>query len=413
MANHDCSASPEPCPHGSLAEHRAGSDAICLDRVSFGYPAVRGTPERPLALRDVTLHVEQGCSLGIIGPNGAGKTTLLKIILGLLDGFRGNVKVLGMSPLAACRQGGIVGYVPQRHDAEWRFPLTVRQVVRMGLIGKTGLLRWYSCADRQYVEQLMEQLGIAALADQPIGDLSGGQQQRRFIARALAAKPKILILDEPLVGVDEAGQRQFAELSHRLHHGLLDGASNGSANGSASASPLTLVIVSHDIRAIAASCSRVACLNQTIHYHDSPAGLTGGVLRSFSTRGFVGAASRGTVGHECGLKVRCYGRGVVQREDCHPPAASALPLTTWAKDVSGKALAAGGLPLTSLAQVVSGKPPAASALPLTSLAKYGERQGASRRGVAILSGPRHSDDTGLQTALVPDRATGRTDETSC
>jgi zinc transport system ATP-binding protein len=300
MATHDCSAGPEPCPHGSLAEHRAGSDAICLDRVSFGYPAVRGTPDRPLALRDVTLHVEQGCSLGIIGPNGAGKTTLLKIILGLLDGFRGNVKVLGMSPQAACRQGGIVGYVPQRHDAEWRFPLTVRQVVRMGLIGKTGLLRWYSRADRQYVEQLMDQLGIAALADQPIGDLSGGQQQRCFIARALAAKPKILILDEPLVGVDEAGQRQFAELSHRLHHGLLDsglldsglldsglldsglldsGLLDGATNGSASVSPLTLVIVSHDIRAIAASCSRVACLNQTIHYHDSPAGLTEEVLR--------------------------------------------------------------------------------------------------------------------------------------
>jgi len=275
MGIHDCSAGPEPCPHGSLAEHRAESDAICLDRVSFGYPSVRGTPDRPLALRDVTLHVEQGCSLGIIGPNGAGKTTLLKIILGLLDGFRGNVKVLGMTPRAACRRGDIVGYVPQRHDAEWRFPLTVRQVVRMGLIGKTGLLRWYSRTDREYVEQLMNQLGIAALADRPIGDLSGGQQQRCFIARALAAQPKILILDEPLVGVDEGGQRQFAELSHRLHHGLLDGAANDSGSGSS----LTLVIVSHDIRAIAASCSRVACLNQTIHYHDSPAGLTEEVLR--------------------------------------------------------------------------------------------------------------------------------------
>ena len=244
--------------------------------MSFGYPSVRGTPERPLALRDVTLHVEQGCSLGIIGPNGAGKTTLLKIILGLLDGFRGSAKVLGMTPWEACRRGGIVGYVPQRHDAEWRFPLTVRQVVRMGLIGKTGLLRWYSRADRQYVEQIMEQLGIASFADRPIGDLSGGQQQRCFIARALAAKPKILILDEPLVGVDEAGQQQFAELSRRLHHGLHV---SDPVAGSADGSTLTLVIVSHDIRAIAASCSRVACLNQTIHYHDSPAGLTEDVLR--------------------------------------------------------------------------------------------------------------------------------------
>jgi zinc transport system ATP-binding protein len=159
----------------------------------------------------------------------------------------------------------MIGYVPQRHGAEWRFPLTVRQVVRMGLVGKTGVLRWYSQADRRHVEMLMEQLGIAALADRPIGDLSGGQQQRCFIARALAPKPRILILDEPLVGIDEAGQQQFAELCARLHAGL--------------ASKLTLVIVSHDIRAIAASCSRVACLNQTIHYHDSPAGLTEEVLR--------------------------------------------------------------------------------------------------------------------------------------
>ena len=134
------------------------------------------------------MHVEQGCSLGIIGPNGAGKTTLLKIMLGLLDGYTGSVKVLGLTPREACRRGGLVGYVPQRHDAEWRFPLTVRQVVRMGLIGKTGLLRWYSRGDRQYVEQLMEQLGIAGLADQPIGDLSGGQQQRCFIARALGGE---------------------------------------------------------------------------------------------------------------------------------------------------------------------------------------------------------------------------------
>jgi len=248
---------------GSLAEHRPVADAICLDHVSFGYPETEAGAERLLALRDVTLHVPQGCSLGIIGPNGAGKTTLLKIILGLLDGFQGEARVLGMPPRAACRRGDVVGYVPQRHGVEWRFPLTVRQVVRLGLVGKTGLLRRYRPTDLEYVEQLLDELGIAAWADRPIGQLSGGQQQRCFMARALAPRPKILILDEPLVGVDEGGQRQFAELSQRLHQQL----------------NLTLVIVSHDLRAIATSCSQVACLNQTIHYHDSPAGLTEEVLR--------------------------------------------------------------------------------------------------------------------------------------
>ena len=211
----------------------------------------------------MTLHVEQGCRLGIIGPNGAGKTTLLKIMLGLLEGYSGVVRLMERSPAEACRRGGIVGYVPQRHETEWRFPVTVRQVVRMGLVGKAGLFRRYARDDLVYVEQLLERLGIASLAERPIGDLSGGQQQRAFMARALAAKPKILILDEPLVGIDEAGQQQFAELMRDLHRSL----------------ELTLVIVSHDIRAIASGCTRVACLNQTIHYHDSPAGLTEEVLR--------------------------------------------------------------------------------------------------------------------------------------
>ncbi len=251
------------CPHGSLAEHRARTDAICLDRVSFSYDNTAADDGARLVLRDVKLHIEQGCSLGIIGPNGAGKTTLLKIMLGLLDGYSGSVRIMGLSPVAACRRGGIVGYVPQRHETEWRFPVTVRQVARMGLVGKTGLFRWHSRDDRNYVEQLLERVGIAALADRPIGQLSGGQQQRCFMARALAARPKILVLDEPLVGIDKAGQQQFAELSHSLHESL----------------DLTMVIVSHDIRAIAAGCTRVACLNQTIHYHDSPAGLTEDVLR--------------------------------------------------------------------------------------------------------------------------------------
>ena len=108
----------------------------------------------------------------------------------------------------------------------------------------------------------------------------------------MAAKPKILILDEPLVGVDEAGQQQFAELSRRLHAGLQspsEGPRDGTDGDWRRESKLTLVIVSHDIRAIAASCSRVACLNQTIHYHDSPAGLTEEVLaRGVSARDFFG-----------------------------------------------------------------------------------------------------------------------------
>ena len=257
------------CTHGSLAEHHPRTDAICVDRVSFRYPGSRrasaeGDNARSggLVLRDVTLHVEQGCNLGIIGPNGAGKTTLLKIMLGQLTGYTGSVSIFGLPPRDACRRGNLIGYVPQRHDAEWRFPVTGLQVVKMGLVGKTGLFRFFSREDREYASHIMQRVGVADLRDRPIGDLSGGQQQRLFIARALVAKPRILVFDEPTIGIDEAGQRQFATLLHELHESL----------------GLTIVIVSHDLQAIAASCNRVACLRQTIHYHDSPKGLTREVL---------------------------------------------------------------------------------------------------------------------------------------
>ena len=200
--------------------------------------------------------------MGIIGPNGAGKTTLLKIMLGLLEGYEGSVRVMGMSPAAACRRGAIIGYVPQQRETELRFPVTVRQVVRMGLVGKTGLFRRYARDDLAYVEQLMERVGIAALADRPIGDLSGGQQQRPLHGPSAGGQAQAADSRRAAGRHRRGGQRQFAELSHDLHRSL----------------DLTLVIVSHDLRAIATGCTRVACLNQTIHYHDSPAGLTEDVL---------------------------------------------------------------------------------------------------------------------------------------
>jgi zinc transport system ATP-binding protein len=251
------------CTHdqgSSLARHDQ-QDMVCLDRVSYRYTG--GERSDRWALLNVTLHVEQGSSLGIIGPNGAGKTTLIKIVLGLLSNYEGSVRVDGLSPQQACRRGDVIGYVPQRHEAEWKFPVTARQVVAMGLVGKTGILRRHRREDLQYVDHVMQRVGVAALGQRPINELSGGQQQRLFIARALAPRPKVLIFDEPTVGIDEAGQRQFAELIHELNQAL----------------DLTILIVSHDIRAIAAGCDRVACLNQTIHYHDAPTGLSSDVLR--------------------------------------------------------------------------------------------------------------------------------------
>lgn len=244
------------CSHGPLDEHHPGVDAICVDHVSYRYGNVQ-------ALRDVSLHVAQGCVLGVIGPNGGGKTTLLKILLGQLQDYEGKVQVMGRAPEEVSRRGDVVGYVPQHHAFERRFPVSVRQVVRMGLVGKTGLFRRYRREDLDRAESLLGQVGIAHLAERPIGDLSGGQQQRAFIARALAPGPQVLLMDEPTVGIDVAGQQQFADLIHRLHDEL----------------GLTVMIVSHDLRSVASSCEKVACLARTVHFHDAPEGLTPALLQ--------------------------------------------------------------------------------------------------------------------------------------
>jgi ABC-type Mn2+/Zn2+ transport system ATPase subunit len=256
--------------HSGLGHHDPKGDVVCIENVSFSYqrrPAKRpaaGAMADDWALRDITLHVERGANVGIIGPNGAGKTTLLRIVVGLLEPSAGSVSLMGMKPRAACRRGNVLGYVPQRSSAEWRFPLSVRQVVQMGLCGKTGLLRRYSREDIEYADHMMERAGVADLATRPAGELSGGQQQRLLIARSLVARPTLLILDEPMSGIDEPGQEEIAGLIRELHQSL----------------KLTVLIVSHDIETLAAGCSKVACINKTIHYHDVPERLTPEVLRS-------------------------------------------------------------------------------------------------------------------------------------
>jgi len=238
-----------------LALHKGAEDVLCVSDVSFAY-------DHRVALEHITLHVKRGATLGIIGPNGGGKSTLMKIMLGVLTPDSGSVTVLGRPPLEACAAGGLVGYVPQRHAIDWSFPVTVRQVVLLGRIGRKKLFGGFTREDRDGVVEALAAVDMADLADRPIGDLSGGQQQRVFIARALIAKPKILFLDEPTTGIDQHGQEQFAQLLQNLKNQF----------------GLTLVMVSHDLRAVVATCDRVACLNKTLHYHDTPRSLSREVL---------------------------------------------------------------------------------------------------------------------------------------
>ena len=241
-----------PDARSYVGPRHVGEEVLCVEGVSFRYP------DGAEALSDINLHVQQGSTLAIVGPNGAGKTTLLKILLGILQGHAGKVLVAGLEPHAARRRGGVVSWVPQRARMIWDFPITVAGVVRMGLVGKTGMFRRHAKADLAYVDELMRLLNIAAIAGRPIGQVSGGQQQRAIIARALAPRPAVLMLDEPTVGVDQAGQEAFSELMAQIKR----------------AYGVTLVIVSHDLRTVIPQCERVACLNRTLHFHDVPSRLT-------------------------------------------------------------------------------------------------------------------------------------------
>jgi zinc transport system ATP-binding protein len=205
-------------------------------------------------LQHIHLDVEAGSTVGLIGPNGGGKTTLMRLMLGLHRPTRGTITVAGMRPTAAVRAGDVIGYLPQKAHFPANFPMTVRQAVRLGLVGKTGMLRGYAKDDLAFVEGLLERIGLREVADRPVGRLSGGQAQRAFIARALAPRPRILLLDEPTTGIDRSGQQRFIEQIVKLKEEL----------------GLTLVFCSHDLRAVSSISDRVACLNTTLHYHDVP-----------------------------------------------------------------------------------------------------------------------------------------------
>jgi manganese/iron transport system ATP-binding protein len=177
-----------------------------LEDVSAGY-------DGRLVLKNLTFQVPHGGQLAVVGPNGAGKSTLFKVLVGLHPLRSGKIFIHG-EPLGSHKD--CVAYVPQREEVDWRFPVSVQDVVMMGRFRRQGLLRGPSQADREAVHNAMEQLGIVNLAQNSIGDLSGGQQQRVFLARALAQEPHILLMDEPFTGVDLATQEATLLLLDRL-----------------------------------------------------------------------------------------------------------------------------------------------------------------------------------------------------
>ncbi len=212
---------------------------IRLEHVWAGYPH---TP----VLEDISLTVNALDFVGIIGPNGGGKTTLLKVLLGLVEPQRGQVKILDRS----IRQGRKhIGYVPQLLELDREFPIRVKDVVRMGRLGKRKLFHRYNAKDHDVVSHSLDQVDMTHKQNWPIGELSGGERQRVYIARALASEPKILLLDEPTANVDSHIQNSIYELLKDLNQFI------------------TIVMISHDLGAVSAYVKTVGCLNRRLHYH--------------------------------------------------------------------------------------------------------------------------------------------------
>lgn len=228
---------------------------VCLKHVSFS----RGKRQ---VLDNITFCIDQGVFLGIIGPNGGGKTTLLKLLLGVLPVQSGKIELFGHDLSHSKSVRSLIGYVPQRSEIDQNFPASALDVVLMGATAKTGLFRKISDETVARGKEMLDMVGLTDLADRPIGRMSGGQQQRVFIARALINQPRLLILDEPTVGVDSANQQRFLHMIQELK----------------SQFELTIIMVSHDIGQLTHYADQVACLNQKLHWHNRSELLTSEVL---------------------------------------------------------------------------------------------------------------------------------------
>jgi manganese/iron transport system ATP-binding protein len=219
-----------------LPPHHVDAPSLALSHVDVAYD---GTP----ALADVSLEIHRGERVALVGPNGAGKSTLFNVIVGAIKPQAGTVQIYGSGPLGHI----CVGYVPQRRTVDWQFPVTVRDVVMMGRVGQIGFFRWPGKRDRDAVEQAMQDVNISHLAKRQIGELSGGQQQRVFLARALAQGAELLLLDEPLTGLDVPSQQMILEILASLH-----------GRG------ITILVATHDLNQAETLFPRVLLLNRRL-----------------------------------------------------------------------------------------------------------------------------------------------------
>lgn len=224
------------------APHHPDAPLLELENVTISYETGR-------VLDQISFQLTQGTAVAVVGPNGAGKTTLFKVIAGILDPDQGLVRVSGHDP------GGhsCIAYVPQRSQVDWTFPATVADVVMMGRINKMGPFLWPQKEDWDVVHRSLDFVNLGEYAKRQINEISGGQQQRMFIARALAQEAELMLLDEPLNGLDLPAQEKILEILNTLK-----------------GQDVAVMISMHDLRLAAEQFSQVMLLNKELLGLGSP-----------------------------------------------------------------------------------------------------------------------------------------------
>jgi zinc transport system ATP-binding protein len=213
-----------------------------LQNVTTGY-------ERQPVLEEVNLEVYPRDFIGIIGPNGGGKTTLLKVILNMIKPWKGEIIYNFGKDNQDFRK--YVGYLPQLHESDRSFPISVKEVVLSGLTSGKGLFGRFSRADHEKAEQIATELGLDNKMSTPVSDLSGGLLQRTFLGRAIISDPVLLILDEPETHVDNRFEYELYEKLKTFNE------------------KMAILLVSHDVGTVSSYIKTIACVNKNLHYHKS------------------------------------------------------------------------------------------------------------------------------------------------
>jgi len=218
-----------------------------------------------VALEEITFHLHEGERVAVVGPNGAGKSTLFKVVAGVMPPTSGEVKIFGSTP----GKHICIAYIPQRSQVDWSFPVNVADVVMMGRSAKLGPFNFPHKKDWDFVHHALETVDISNLASRQISQLSGGQQQRMFIARALAQEAELMLMDEPLTGLDAPSQEGILSLLDRLQK-----------------EKVTVMVATHDLDQAATHFDRIMLLNHGIVAFGNPDTVlhTDNLLRAYGGR---------------------------------------------------------------------------------------------------------------------------------